>query len=256
MTDVSIVIPCYNEAARLPVDAFVDHAKSHPECDFVFVDDGSRDSTLALIRGLEQRDPQHFRAIHQPSNQGKAEAVRVGMQSAFEAGARLAGYWDADLATPLSEIARMQRVLEREPSIEIVFGSRVQLLGREIRRSVLRHYLGRIFATAASVSLGLPVYDTQCGAKLFRVDATTRALFAEPFSSRWVFDVELIARLIAARRGSDLPAAIDVIYELPLERWIDVPGSKVRPTDFLRALFEMWRIHRRYLASGRTTGTA
>jgi glycosyltransferase involved in cell wall biosynthesis len=256
MADVSIVIPCYNEAARLPVDAFLDHAKSHPECDFVFVDDGSRDETLALIRSLEERHPQQFRAIHQPSNQGKAEAVRVGMQSAFEAGARIAGYWDADLATPLFEIGRMQRVLEREPGIEMVFGSRVQLLGRDIRRSALRHYLGRIFATAASLSLGLPIYDTQCGAKLFRVSATTRALFAEPFSSRWVFDVELIARLIAACRGSNAPGAADLIYELPLERWIDVPGSKVRPVDFVRALFEMWRIHRRYLVNGRTAGTA
>ena len=122
--------------------------------------------------------------LDQQPNQGKAAAVRAGMRRAFEQGTRYAGYWDAALATPLEEVPRFLDVLDRTPQLTVVFGARVQLLGRSIERSSVRHYLGRIFATVASNVLGLAVYDTQCGAKLFRVDEESRALFAEPFLVR------------------------------------------------------------------------
>jgi dolichyl-phosphate beta-glucosyltransferase len=97
-----------------------------------------------------------------------------------------------------------------------------------------------VFATLASVTLGLSVYDTQCGAKLFRCNDATRALFAEPFGSRWVFDVELLARYLTQ---GGAPSAI---RELPLARWTDVAGSKVKPYDFARGLVELLRIKRKY----------
>ena len=111
----------------------------------------------------------------------------------------------------------------------------------------LRHSGGRVFATLASLALGLPVYDTQCGAKLFRASREFESLLAEPFLTTWEFDVELMARLVRARRGSERPQAHQVIYEYPLERWHDVPGSKVRALDFFGSILGLARIRRTYL---------
>ena len=136
-------------------------------------------------------------------------------------------------------------VLDTRPEITMVNGARVRLLGRQISRRPGRHYFGRAGATLISSSLGLAVYDTQCGAKLFRASDLTGDLFATPFLSRWIFDVEIIARLVQ-RIGRD--AAARSIYELPLLEWHDVPGSKVKLRDYLRGLRDLWKIHRAYNA--------
>lgn len=250
-----IVIPCFDEAARLSGEAFVDFVQKTEGVDLLFVNDGSRDGTLEVLRALEARRPDRISVLDQQPNRGKAEAVRAGLNAALERGADFAGYFDADLATPLDQIPRLIAVLEELPAIEVVFGARVQLMGRKIQRNKLRHYLGRVFATVASESLGLPIYDTQCGAKLFRLSPELAPLFAEPFVASWIFDVEILARLIDSRRGSELPRAAEVIYELPLDEWVDVGGSKVRAGDFVKSVFEMWAIYRRYLSrSARSRG--
>ncbi|HEY5656987.1 MAG TPA: glycosyltransferase [Myxococcota bacterium] len=254
MRRATIVVPCFDEARRLPVDRFEAYAATAPEIDFLFVDDGSTDGTLALLRDLRARCPERFEVLDLQPNRGKAGAVRAGVNAAIARGAPYVGYLDADLATPLEEIPSLMRALDEDPKCEMVFGARVQLLGRHIERSKLRHYVGRVFATLASEMLGLRVYDTQCGAKLFRVGELTRQLFGEPFVSNWAFDVEIVARRLRAERtdaGRALPATADVITELPLRQWTDVPGSKVRPSDFLRAIGELWRIRRRYLSGRR-----
>jgi glycosyltransferase involved in cell wall biosynthesis len=243
-----IVVPCYNEAGRLDRQAFVEALGRDHGLGFVFVNDGSRDDTLRVLHELAVTDPTRVHVVDQQPNLGKAAAVRAGMLRALELGPRYVGYWDADLATPLEEVPRFVAALDAHPGLQVVFGSRVQLLGRSIERSSARHYLGRIFATVASLVLDLPVYDTQCGAKLFRADDDTRALFATPFVVNWTFDVELIARFIRLRDDGARTSARIAIYELPLDRWRDVAGSKVRPRDFVFALFEMLRIWRTYLS--------
>jgi hypothetical protein len=122
----------------------------------------------------------------------------------------------------------------------------VRLLGRDVRRKASRHYLGRLFATVVSTMLRLPVYDTQCGAKLFRATPELAGILAEPFLSRWVFDVEIIARQMRAS-GLDAGQVEQQIVECPLRRWDDVAGSKVHATDFLTAFWDVVRIWRRYL---------
>jgi hypothetical protein len=109
--------------------------------------------------------------------------------------------------------------------------------------------VGRAAATAIALVLGLRAYDTQCGAKLLRVTPALPGMLAEPFRAGWIFDVELLARLIQAR-GSSADAA-EAIYELPLESWSDVPGSKVGLLDYLRAGVDLLRIQRRYFSGPR-----
>ncbi len=242
-----VVIPCYNEAARLPAARFEDFLRAHPGVSFVFVDDGSEDDTLALLRSLERIEPERAGVLALPRNLGKAEAVRRGMLRALQTGAKYVGYWDADLATPLATIPEFARLLDSRPELEVAMGARVVLLGRRIERRALRHYLGRVAATAIALTLGLRVYDTQCGAKLFRASATTREVFRDPFVARWAFDVEILARLIRARSEAGLPAADAVVCEVPLSEWIDVGGSKVRWIDYLRSGVDLLRIRRRYL---------
>ena len=230
-----LVMPCFNEADRLDAEALTAYCRAHPHVAFVLVDDGSTDETRAVLNRLAEAAPQSFRVVGLDKNGGKAEAVRQGVLAAAEMTPSYVGYWDADLATPLQAIKDFEQILEANADLQLVMGARIQLLGRSIRRSMFRHYVGRVFATVASRLLCLPVYDTQCGAKLFRADAEFLRLFNERWLTRWLFDVEMLARLsVSAGARANRPTA-SVIYELPLDRWHDVAGSKVRGREFLRA---------------------
>lgn len=245
----AIVVPCYDEERRLDAGAFINFARTQPfPLKLVLVDDGSRDGTLGVLRSIRDAAPDRIEVVDLGENSGKAEAVRRGVLAALAGDPSPAhiGYWDADLATPLDAIVAMRNVLESRPGLEVVIGSRVRLLGRRIDRKPARHYLGRVFATAASLALGLPVYDTQCGAKLFRATPLTAELFREPFLSRWLFDVELLARLVQSRDRFGIGPAEEVVYEFTLSRWSDVDGSKVKPSDFAKAAGELFRIWRTY----------
>lgn len=240
MPDVVVVVPCYDEAARLNLAAFRDALAQQPSLAFVMVDDGSRDDTRAVLEGFAAESPSRVTALLLAQNGGKAEAVRRGVLHAAERGARLVGYWDADLATPLSAIPGFVRVLAN-PEIVLVLGSRVQLLGRSIRRRPTRHYIGRVFATAASGLLDLTVYDTQCGAKLMRATPLMLGAFQRPFQLRWCFDVELLARLL----GMHARGEIDVLrqcVELPLDAWEDKAGSKIGVRQAMHVLGELVRL--------------
>ena len=238
-----LVVPCFNEERRLPVNELRDFAIEGVRLEILFVNDGSSDGTLRVLESLRDEAPERFSVLNLERNSGKAEAVRRGILAALDRRPDLVGFWDADLATPLAEIPGFLEVFAGRPEIAMVFAARVRLLGRSISRNPARHYVGRVGATLISSSLGLAVYDTQCGAKLFRAGDAMREIFATPFLSRWIFDVEIIARLVR-QRGRD--EAARAIYELPIMVWHDVKGSKVKSTDFGRALKDLWKIHRAY----------
>lgn len=243
-----VVVPCFNEAHRLPAQEFRRFLDATPGTSFIFVNDGSTDATLATLTALRQGYEDTIEILDKPVNAGKGEAVRAGLLWAMDhSSAPVVGFWDADLATPLDTIPELLQILLDRPELQMVFGARVKLLGRSIERRAVRHYLGRLFATAVSVTLQLPIYDTQCGAKLFRATPELRQILREPFGSRWVFDVEILARFIRLH-NLDRQAVINAIYEFPLHMWKDVAGSKVRPRDFFRAFRDVVRIYFRYIA--------
>ena len=225
----AIVVPCYNEAQRLNVRLFGEFI-GPSGISFLFVDDGSTDQTGSVLRDLCDR---HLAAhwVKLKVNQGKAEAVRQGMMHAIGKGAEMVGYFDADLATPLEEIVALFRLVEGG-GFAVALASRVKMLGCNIQRKPTRHLLGRLFATLASAVLKIPVYDTQCGAKVFRVSAEFEAALRHPFVTRWAFDVELIGRLLAPEKNVK-PMPLSSMVEMPLRRWADVGDSKV---NFLGSL--------------------
>ena len=242
MSQAIIVVPCFNEALRFDGRAFKEFARENHHLRFLFVNDGSTDRTLEVLEDLCRSDRDCFAICDLATNVGKAEAVRQGLLRAHAAEPDYVGYWDADLATPLDAILTFCSLLDSRPDIEMVFGARVSLLGRSVERRFLRHYLGRIFATASSLALGIGFYDTQCGAKLFRASHEIMSLFQSPFSTRWLFDVEIIARLVATRRWTNRTRVDEIVYEFPLHEWRDVAGSKVKPHDFVKAFVELAEI--------------
>jgi glycosyltransferase involved in cell wall biosynthesis len=249
---MTIVIPCYNEANRLNVEAFRKFATAEPCIRFLFVNDGSTDETKRILHDLQQSEPGRFSVHDLPNNMGKAQAVRQGVLRALADPCDYVGFWDADLATPLEAISDFYEVLSGDPRLLMVTGARVRLLGRTIERRRSRHYLGRLFATCTSLILSLPLYDTQCGAKLFRAHPVVRALFQQPFVTDWIFDVELFARLIQLCRSDARHSPQDLVYELPLQTWCDVAGSKLKPSDYLKAVFGLLAVYWKYLRPAAT----
>jgi glycosyltransferase involved in cell wall biosynthesis len=243
MTTSVIIIPCYNEAERLDAPTFQEFVRQNPGISLHFINDGSTDATSTVLAEMARQTSSQIVAIDLPRNLGKAEAVRAGMQQALAAGSPdYVGYWDADLATPLEMIPRFVSEARANPQLRMICGSRICRMGAQIERHWHRHYFGRVFATLAAISLDLPIYDTQCGAKLFD-SSLARRIFDRSFISRWLFDVELIARMIETLGRDQITKAI---LEVPLEKWEDVGDSKVSLSYLPKIPFELWRIRRTY----------
>lgn len=251
---VILVVPCYNEESRLSQER-IDELLADESVELVLVDDGSTDGTRALLHRIAAQHPARVRALCLTPNAGKAEAVRRGLLSALETVRDrtsiddIVGYADADFATPPQELLRLRDEL-RASGAKVVLGARIARLGAQVERKPMRHYLGRLFATTASLVLALDVYDTQCGAKLFVDTPALRAALAQPFSSRWVFDVELLGRLTTGT-GHSPPLRSDAFIEVPLRRWEDVRGSKLGVGGGLRGGVELLRLAARVRQRGR-----
>lgn len=230
---IYLVVPCYNEALRLPLERFETY--QNPEVHFLFVNDGSTDETLTVLKNLCLKTNADFFSLD--INQGKAEAVRQGILHLLEnkeiSESDWVGFWDADLATPLFEIQNFInfRKFYENQNVQAIWGSRVYRLGAEIRRSAQRHYISRIFATLMYSLFKIQSYDSQCGAKLFKPQLA-KDVFKTPFISRWIFDVEILIRSKQA-----------ITIEYPLKEWIDVEGSKITLKETIRILKDIFKVY-------------
>jgi glycosyltransferase involved in cell wall biosynthesis len=237
-----LVIPCYNEASRLDLAVYEQFLGEYATVRFCFVNDGSTDETLAVAQGFAERHSQRVAVLSLVKNAGKAEAVRLGILHVLGLEpADFVGYWDADLATPLEELPRFYAQALEYRDLQLFCGCRLRRLGGDVRRHWVRHILGRVFATLISLLLRLPIYDTQCGAKLFSSSLASK-IFAEPFVSSWCFDVEVL------ERATTVLGRADRMLEVPLRQWQDVGGSKLRLRHFVIAAWDLvrlaWRLRR------------
>jgi dolichyl-phosphate beta-glucosyltransferase len=210
----SVVIPAYDEAARLPpyLERVLAYFQERGEpFEVLVVDDGSRDGTADQVRAF-QRTWDQIRLIVLPSNRGKGYAVRVGM---LNAGGDFRLFADADGATPILELGRLEPLLQA--GADIVIGSRV-LPDPRVSVQALSHrkMVGRVFNWLVA-TIGLDgIADSQCGFKLFRAPVA-EDLFRSLRTDGFGFDVELL--LLAQRRGYR-------VSEVPIN-WSDQPGSKL-----------------------------
>lgn len=236
-----LAIPSYNEGARL--GAFLDELLPALDgaglgAEVVVVDDGSRPEESRamgeIVDGLRGRHGSLRPMMRLDANRGKGGAVYAAWRGEREA--TWLAFVDADGAIPAREVVRLMRqvVDSGEPGL-CVMAARIKMLGREVRRHLHRHLIGRVFATMVHLLTGTGAYDTQCGFKI-----VPRAIFERIGhlleETRYCFDVELICRL---------ERAAERIVEVPID-WIDRPGSKVRlGRDSIDMALALLRIRRR-----------
>ena len=232
MKTLSLVVPCRNEFNRLRPDTFLEATERWPWLSFCFIDDGSTDATAERLAWLSNASPSIY-AIYLQENLGKAEAVRTGIRHLCEfSHPDLVGFWDADLATSLYEIPRFVQCFETDEKVKAVIGSRWPHLGADVQRSPGRGIASIAFKMVVRHILKAPVWDTQCGAKIFSREIADE-IFAAPFSTRWIFDIEILSRL-----GND--RLLTQVQELPVSSWRDVPGSKIGIGSSATILRELW----------------
>jgi len=246
---LTFIIPCFNEFNRFPLLSYINFIELRGHFGFLFVNDGSTDETMVHLKKLNNLFPDQVIILDLPLNKGKAAAVRTGMNFLIENNiSEHLLFIDADLSTPLAEGERIYQILLAQ-NLQFAFGSRIALFGSKIKRSPTRHYLGRLFATMAQQIIEARIYDTQCGAKVFHYSLAS-FLFQKPFTTRWLFDIEIFARL--EKRYSALQLD-NLMMEVPLSEWNENSGSKIKLSDILRIPFVLAKLLLIYRLGRKTT---
>ena len=229
---LSIIIPAYNEAERLPgylSEVRDELDRMNIDAEILVVDDGSQDDTAAYVKSVARQDPRVY-LLAQPYNQGKGNAIQRGM---LEARGHQLLFADADGATPFREVRHL--LAAADAGHEIAIGSRRTSSDAATReRTGLRALMGQMFYSFVNFLAVPGINDTQCGFKLFRRDCA-RELFADLNESGWAFDVEVLYRAQLTGYG---------IAEVAVD-WHEVDGSKVNPVqDAIRMFIAVFRIRR------------
>ena len=226
----SIVIPAYNEGARLgdtleKVLAYV--ARHLSDTEILVVNDGSRDNTAEIVNRFAEKNPA-LRLIENPGNRGKGYSVRNGM---LNARGRVLIFSDADLSSPIEEVTKLLQALN--DGADIAIGSRWLRADLQTQRQPFyRQMFGRIFNLMLRLTLGLKYKDTQCGFKAFK-QAAAKAIFPLQRIERWGFDPEIL--FLAGKFGF-------CVTEVPVA-WAHSEGTRISPlTDGTRMFLEMLRI--------------
>jgi dolichyl-phosphate beta-glucosyltransferase len=222
-----LIVPCFNEALRIQLNDFqtLDFklcklgSLENYDIRIMFVDDGSTDNTNQLLQDFS----------------GKANAIRQGMLEAEKQRPAFIAYTDADGAFPIDVIVRIIAAfieISRRQNLDALSAARVKLAGNQIRRTFLRHLIGRIIATILGIRAPYQLYDSQSGLKVFSRTFFDFVDLKVPFKTRWFLDWELILR---SHRKLD-------ILEIPAEQWTEIGKSKISTFEIVRILFEIVKV--------------
>ncbi len=223
--NVSVVIPCFNEYNRLDIEYWTQIINHLNHVNWIFVDDGSSDKTLDLLRSLQSNS--NVEVLARKDNAGKSEAIRYGMSRVLtdKPNSELIAYIDSDGAFSLSDIENLLDIaiedLRRSVLRDAWISSRVNLAGRSIQRRASRHYIGRLIATFVTFGWKNAPYDTQSGFKVFANSEEFRECLDTKLRTRWFFDIEILARISITKCK---PVNV---WEVPLFTWRDVNGSHI-----------------------------
>lgn len=242
MPKSALIIPCFNEQDRLNIKLFSEFLVKNISVDIHLIDDGSVDNTFKIIKKIEKKHTNCF-AHRNITNLGKSNIIRMGIHKVIkEYNYDYIGYFDADLSTPLIEVNNFINKFQENDKLILVMGCRIQRSGANIIRDTYRHYFSRIFVTFINNYLSIKFYDTQAGAKLFRV-SNVKTIFNKKFITNWLFDIEIILRIKKQKKQS----IYELIYELPLESWVEKSGSKIKLIDIIKLPFLLRKIKKTYL---------
>jgi dolichyl-phosphate beta-glucosyltransferase len=240
----SIVIPAYNESARIPatLQSVVAAIRANQwAAEVIVVNDGSKDSTAQLVRDFALQAPE-VRLLENPGNRGKGYSVRSGILQAL---GEVVMFTDADLSAPMDEADRLFAAIAA--GADIAIGSRWLESGRQTHRQPLyRQFFGRCFNAVCRMVMQLPFADTQCGFKAF-TRAAAHTVFQLQTIERWGFDPEIL--FIGIKRGyrivevpvswahdersrmSYLRDGMQMLKELALVRWNALTGHYNKRTE-------------------------
>ncbi|MXN92574.1 glycosyltransferase [Flavobacterium sp. Sd200] len=237
MQKIAIIIPCYNEEKRIKKELVISLLQQSA-VDVYLANDGSKDNTLMVLKDIAAVFSDRCFIINYEQNRGKAATIYNAANEIIEKNEYShIGYFDADFSTPVREMLKMLRHLDRKPDLFIT-GCRVKLLNTNIDRKLYRHIIGRVIVTIMNFRFKLGVYDTQCGAKIFPVSIAKTA-FSMPFLTSWLFDMEIFIRL--KNKG-----LMHNGQEFPLKTWTDVEGSKLSWKTAFKILKEMYLLVANY----------
>jgi glycosyltransferase involved in cell wall biosynthesis len=241
MQNCTVIIPCFNEANRFLKSDYLEFINAFSNFKILFVNDGSTDKTLEILEEFSNSNGR-ISYISFEKNQGKSEAVRLGMQEAFKNKTNYYAFLDADLAIPFEEFLRLYEITTSNTDLEFTFLSKIKRVGADVNQKYKRFLIGRILATMTRFSLKLPIYDTQCGCKLMKSDIA-HLVFKEKFISAWLFDIEIFWRIINLKSRKYFK---EHTLEVPLNKLIERGPSSISFKAFFKLPYEFYKIHRSY----------
>jgi len=239
---IGVVIPCYNEEERLQSDQFKEFVGKNLGYHLCFVNDGSKDSTLKILKELSEENKDRISVYDCEKNGGKAEAVRLGMlHLAKEQQFDYIGFLDADLSTNFEDFQDLVNTISTS-KFQIVSGSRMSRMGANISKNSARAIISKTINFFIKKTLGMEINDTQCGAKIMTKEIIEKT-FNTKFLTKWLFDVEIFMRMKKVYGSNN---AKEMICEQPLKRWIHADGSKLSMKDSVKIVGQIGKIALHY----------